>query len=181
MTPAICVLVQVVNSSHVSRHNREESYRCFVYQQRHNGYLLSQSAGANCNLYTATEGYRTMTLTKCEILFIFQTYLSHFRYVQSTLTISMSVREEEHSCQFPSWLTEHRRYHSLGGRTSYSTNPAATVLSIHKVISFYLTTFIWSFGNAFYLFPITSSLLYHDASTWSSSFLVITFLTILQN
>ena len=134
MTPTICVLVQVLNSSHVSRHNREESYRCFVYQQRHNGYLLSQSAGANCNLYTATEGYRTMTLTKCEILFIFQTYLSHFRYVQSKLTLSTSVREEEHSCQFPSWLTEHRRYHSLGGRTSYSTNPAATVLTIHQVL-----------------------------------------------
>ena len=63
--------MQVLNSSHVSRHNREESFRCFVYQQRHNGYLLSQSAGANCNLYTATEGYRTMTLTKCEILLIF--------------------------------------------------------------------------------------------------------------
>ena len=118
----------------MSRHNREESFRCFVYQQRHNGYLLSQSAGANCNLYTATEGYRTMTLTKCEILFIFQTYLSHFRYVQSTLTLSTSVREEEHSCQFPSWLTEHRRYHSLGGGTSYSTNPAATVLTIHQVL-----------------------------------------------
>ena len=42
-------------------------YRCFVYKQIHNGYQLSQSAEARCNLYTATEGYRTMTLTKRKI------------------------------------------------------------------------------------------------------------------
>ena len=41
-------------------------YRCFVYKQIHNGYQLSQSAEARCNLYTATEGYRTMTLAKCK-------------------------------------------------------------------------------------------------------------------
>ena len=40
--------------------------RCFVYKQIHNGYQLSQSAEAKCNLYTAAEGYRTMTLTKCK-------------------------------------------------------------------------------------------------------------------
>ena len=44
-------------------------YRCFVYKQIHNGYQLSQSAEARCNLYTATEGYRTMTLTKCKKYF----------------------------------------------------------------------------------------------------------------
>ena len=58
----------IVNSSHVNREDREESYRCFVYKQIHNGYQLSQSAEARCNLYTATEGYRTMTLTKCKIM-----------------------------------------------------------------------------------------------------------------
>ena len=55
-------------------------YRCFVYKQIHNGYQLSQSAEARCNLYTATEGYRTMTLTKCK------------KYFTITLTLRLRLR-----------------------------------------------------------------------------------------
>jgi len=94
----------VMNSSHVSRFNREDSFRCFVYKQIHNGYQLSQSAEAKCNLYTAAEGYRTMTLTK--------------------------LREDDSTCQFPSWFTGHRRYHSLAGRDSYSVNQEGSVITI---------------------------------------------------
>ena len=57
-----CIVMTRLYYPHLTSH-----YRCFVYKQIHNGYQLSQSAEARCNLYTATEGYRTMTLTKCKI------------------------------------------------------------------------------------------------------------------
>jgi len=99
----------VMNSTHVSRYDREDSFRCFVYKQIHNGYLISQSAEAKCNLHTATEGYRTMTLTK--------------------------LKQDDSSCQFPAWFTQHRRYHSLASSssrapTAYSVNQAENVISI---------------------------------------------------
>lgn len=58
--------VAQMNSSHVSTADQESSFRCFVYKEIHSGYRLSQSAEAKCNLYTATEGYRTMSLKRCK-------------------------------------------------------------------------------------------------------------------
>jgi len=94
----------ILNTSHVTRQDREDSYRCFVYKQIHNGYLLSQSAEAKCNLYTATEGYRTMTLTR--------------------------LREEDTSCELPAWVTQHRRYHSLHHNTLYNINQAGNTITV---------------------------------------------------
>ena len=58
--------VAQMNSSHVNTEDMESSFRCFVYKEIHSGFLLSQSAEAKCNLYTAMEGYRTMALKKCK-------------------------------------------------------------------------------------------------------------------
>ena len=58
--------VAQMNSSHVNTEDMESSFRCFVYKEIHSGFLLSQSAEAKCNLYTAMEGYRTMELKRCK-------------------------------------------------------------------------------------------------------------------
>ena len=42
----------------------EGRFRCFAYQRIHEGFLLSQSGEAVCNLYSAKEGDRTMTLKR---------------------------------------------------------------------------------------------------------------------
>jgi len=97
----------IINSSHVSRFSREDSFRCFVYKQIHNGYQMSQSADAKCNLYTATEGYRTMTLNQ--------------------------LKQDDRSCQFPSWfISHHRRYHSLNSDSTISVNQAGNVINIQS-------------------------------------------------
>ena len=44
----------------------ESRFRCFAYQKIHDGYLVSQSGEAICNLYSPKEGDRTMTLKKGE-------------------------------------------------------------------------------------------------------------------
>jgi len=94
----------VMNSSHISRYDKEDSFRCFVYKQIHNGYLMSQSADASCHLYTATEGYRTMTLSQ--------------------------LKEDDRSCQFPGWLTQHLQYISLNAATAFSVNQPGNVITI---------------------------------------------------
>ncbi len=42
----------------------EGRFRCFAYQSIHDGFNLAQSGEAKCNLYSAKEGDRTMTLKK---------------------------------------------------------------------------------------------------------------------
>jgi len=93
-----------MNSSHVSRDQREASFRCFVYKEQHSGFLVSQSAEAKCNLHSATEGFRTMTLRR--------------------------LKEEGESCKFPPWFTAHRRYHTLTGTRAYQLNKDGTTLTL---------------------------------------------------
>ncbi len=40
----------------------EGRFRCFAYQRIYDGFNLAQSGEAKCNLYSAKEGDRTMTL-----------------------------------------------------------------------------------------------------------------------
>jgi len=96
--------VAQMNSSHVSTADQESSFRCFVYKEIHTGFLLSQSAEAKCNLYTATEGYRTMSLKR--------------------------LKEDGSSCHFPAWFTAHRRYHSLSYSNAYQINQAGNALTL---------------------------------------------------
>ena len=41
-----------------------------------------------------------------------------------------AVREEDRSCQFPSWVTQHRRYHSLSGATTLNINQGGSTISV---------------------------------------------------
>ena len=45
----------------------ESSFRCFVYKKNYSGFLVSMSGGAECNLYTATEGHTTFQIKKCRV------------------------------------------------------------------------------------------------------------------
>jgi len=96
--------VAQMNSSHVSTADQESSFRCFVYKETHSGFLLSQSGDATCKLYTATEGYRTMSLKR--------------------------LKEDGSTCHFPSWFTAHRRYHSLSYSNAYQINQAGNALTL---------------------------------------------------
>jgi len=99
--------VAQMNSSHVTTADMESSFRCFVYKEIHSGYLLAQSAEAKCNLYTATEGYRTMSLKR--------------------------LKQDGSTCHFPGWFTAHRRYHSLTYSNAYQLNKAGTALTLETV------------------------------------------------
>jgi len=98
--------VAQMNSSHVNTEDMELSFRCFAYKETHSGFLLSQSAEAKCNLYTATEGYRTMELKR--------------------------LKEDGSSCHLPAWFTENRRYHSLSFSTAYQINKAGNTIALEK-------------------------------------------------
>ena len=56
----------LMNHSRVTPSDWEGRYRCFAYQSIYDGFLLAQSGEAKCNLYSAKEGDRTMTLKKGE-------------------------------------------------------------------------------------------------------------------
>jgi len=96
--------VAMMNSSHVARQQLESSFRCFVYKEVHTGFLLSQSAEAKCNLYTAVEGFRTMALKR--------------------------LKEDGESCSYPEWFTTHRRYHSLSGTRAFQLNRPGSSLTV---------------------------------------------------
>ncbi|XP_046980658.1 uncharacterized protein LOC124545759 [Schistocerca americana] len=76
----------------------EDRYRCFVYDRSqrdgHVTYNVAQSGDATCSgLLSATEGSRTMSLTKVEN-----------RHTQ---------------CRFPSWVTDHHNWYTLDMKQSY--------------------------------------------------------------
>jgi hypothetical protein len=54
----------LMNHSRVTSNDWEGRFRCFAYQNIFDGFLLSQSGEAKCNLYSAKEGDRTMTLKR---------------------------------------------------------------------------------------------------------------------
>ena len=54
----------LMNHSRVTSEDWEGRFRCFAYQGIFDGFHLSQSGEATCNLYSAKEGDRTMTLKK---------------------------------------------------------------------------------------------------------------------
>ncbi|XP_067127997.1 uncharacterized protein [Centruroides vittatus] len=73
----------------------DDKFRCFVYEKvKDHGYLLSQSGDATCDgLFTASEGSRTMRLTR--------TNHPHAR------------------CQFPEWVTSGRHWKTLDAKQTY--------------------------------------------------------------
>ena len=44
--------------------------------------------------------------------------------------VMFAVREDDRSCLFPGWLTNHRRYHSLSGATRLDINQAGDTITI---------------------------------------------------
>ncbi|KAG8227256.1 hypothetical protein J437_LFUL003987 [Ladona fulva] len=79
--------------------SNEDRYRCFVYDRKSRGdrrvtIEIAQSGDATCNgLLTATEGSRTMRLTK--------------------------VENHSSRCRYPSWVTEHHHWHTLDSQKSF--------------------------------------------------------------
>ena len=53
-----------MNHSRVTSSDWEGRFRCFAFQSIFDGFHLSQSGDATCNLYSAREGDRTMTIKK---------------------------------------------------------------------------------------------------------------------
>ena len=62
----LSLLAGLMNHSRVTSEDWEGRFRCFAYQGIFDGFHLSQSGEATCNLYSAREGDRTMTLKKGE-------------------------------------------------------------------------------------------------------------------
>ena len=60
----LSLLAGLMNHSRVTSEDWEGRFRCFAYQGIFDGFHLSQSGEATCNLYSAREGDRTMTLKK---------------------------------------------------------------------------------------------------------------------
>lgn len=95
---------------HIFAKSDEDRYRCFIYDHpRHQGntqtWSLAQSADATCQgLISAHEGSKTMTLTK--------------------------MTHSGHKCRFPSWLAEHRHWHTLDNSQSYYVYHKNTYLRI---------------------------------------------------
>ncbi|XP_066991196.2 uncharacterized protein [Anabrus simplex] len=78
--------------------SNEDRYRCFVYDHRqsngHSTFNVAQSGDATCNgLLSATEGSRTMRLTK--------------------------VETQHPRCHYPLWVTEHHQWHTLDYKSLY--------------------------------------------------------------
>ncbi|XP_023344916.1 uncharacterized protein LOC111714108 [Eurytemora carolleeae] len=84
--------------------DHESSFRCFVYKKNYSGFLVSMSGGAECNLYTATEGHTTFKIKKLE--------------------------ESETRCEYPTWFRNHRRYMSIDAAHQYHLNHKGTILSL---------------------------------------------------
>lgn len=97
----------MLNDSHVRGDNYEGRFRCFAYQKIFNGYKLSQSGDARCDIWSPDEGYITMKINK----------------------VSPSPGQE---CHLPNWvLGEHSSYLSMDKLSNYkfgaSTNTSLTV------------------------------------------------------
>lgn len=76
----------------------EDRYRCFVWNHQDGVYYVAQSGDATCNgLPSATEGSRMMQLTKVDSS-------SHYQVA---------------NCKFPSWLTDHQKWHTLDLSKTY--------------------------------------------------------------
>ncbi|CAL4069804.1 unnamed protein product, partial [Meganyctiphanes norvegica] len=95
---------------HLHAKTDEDRYRCFIYEKPHHAddqatWNVAQSADATCQgLISAHEGSKTMKLTK--------------------------VSHGGKKCKFPSWLTDHRHWHTLDSTQSYYVYHKDTSLKI---------------------------------------------------
>ncbi|TRY74844.1 hypothetical protein TCAL_11427 [Tigriopus californicus] len=95
----------LMNHSRVNTDDWEGRFRCFAYQKIYDGFLLSQSGEALCNLYSAKEGDRTMTLKR--------------------------VYNHEETCSLPRWLLEdHHQFQNLNQTMTYHFNQPGTSLTV---------------------------------------------------
>ena len=88
-----------MNHSRVTSEDWEGRFRCFAYQGIFDGFHLSQSGEATCNLYSAKEGDRTMTLKKGNwlmsvlLVFLVEKFLNRFSSLRGIGHITL--KEEE--------------------------------------------------------------------------------------
>ncbi|XP_023227415.1 uncharacterized protein LOC111627947 [Centruroides sculpturatus] len=102
---------------HKHAHSDEEEFRCFVYEkvEDEDKYLISQSGDATCDgMFSATEGSRTMKLTKVNY--------SHDR------------------CQFPSWMVCSPEWKTLNGLQTYNLTEENNSYNIYNATSGKLVT-----------------------------------------
>ncbi|XP_071444873.1 uncharacterized protein [Hetaerina americana] len=95
--------------------SNEDRYRCFVYDRKSRSdrritIEVAQSGDATCNgLLTATEGSRTMRLTK--------------------------VENHSSRCRYPTWVTEHHHWHTLDSKKSFHFSHKNATLKISNATS----------------------------------------------
>lgn len=89
--------------SYTVPHGDENYYRCFVYEKDKDSFDVSQSADPTCDgLVSPRDGSRIMKLTR--------------------------TKHPTSGCQFPTWVTSTREWHTLDNRWTYVFN--------HKISSF---------------------------------------------
>ncbi|XP_076347978.1 uncharacterized protein LOC143245501 [Tachypleus tridentatus] len=87
-------MVGRMNKNHGLFEKDEDLYRCFIYDNLSDSYIMSQSADATCDgLVSPREGYRIMRLTK--------------------------TKHSNTGCQFPGWITSQRFWHTLDYSRSF--------------------------------------------------------------
>jgi len=94
----------MLNDSHLRRDNYEGRFRCFAHQKIFNGFKLSQSGDARCDIWSPDEGYVTMRINK--------------------------VSSPGDECRLPDWVlanSRHTRYLSLDKSVEYKIDPNSTV------------------------------------------------------
>merc|ERR1719300_1438441 len=86
----------MLNDSHVRQDNYEGRFRCFAYQKIFNGFKLSQSGDAGCDIWSPEEGYVTMKINK--------------------------VSSPGDECRLPDWVLvgKHSKYLSLDKSQKYN-------------------------------------------------------------
>uniref|UniRef100_A0A1W7RAD8 Uncharacterized protein n=1 Tax=Hadrurus spadix TaxID=141984 RepID=A0A1W7RAD8_9SCOR len=101
--------------AHKHANTDEEEFRCFVYEtvEETGKILVSQSGDATCDgMFSATEGSRTMTLTK--------------------------VNHPHSPCQFPDWLTSSHHWKTLNGLQTYALsyrNNSYNITAAEKLVT----------------------------------------------
>ncbi|KAJ8940121.1 hypothetical protein NQ318_009835 [Aromia moschata] len=136
-------LVGKIHHSHAT--SNEDRFRCFVYEKASPAsealdgvdYRVAQSGDATCNgLFSATEGSRTMTLKKGEIVkrtSPLPSYVSEAEFVKmfqelyerSKMSLPPLIK-----CSFPFWEANYNHWHTLDYSATYSFHHRNSTLRI---------------------------------------------------
>ena len=115
----------MLNNSHLRHDDYERRFRCFAYQSIFDGFKLSKSGEAKCDIWSAEEGDTTMKLRRGTILTGF-----YFHASENTMLLVLVTSPGE-QCHLPKWvLSEHHQYLSLNKSIKYHFNKKGNSLTI---------------------------------------------------